>query len=39
MGFAVGHTTRNATLPHGAMVEMDADEGTLRVLENPVRLD
>ena len=39
MGFPVGHTTRNATLPHGAMVELDADEGTLRVLENPVRLD
>jgi muramoyltetrapeptide carboxypeptidase len=37
--FPVGHITNNATLPMGAMIELDADTGTLRVLENPVRLD
>jgi muramoyltetrapeptide carboxypeptidase len=35
--FPVGHQTNNATLPHGAMAELDADRGTLRLLENPVR--
>jgi muramoyltetrapeptide carboxypeptidase len=39
MQFPVGHTPLNATLPHGAEVELDADSGTLRLLENPVRLD
>jgi muramoyltetrapeptide carboxypeptidase len=39
MHFPVGHTPRNATLPHGALVELDADRGVLRVLDNPVRLD
>jgi len=34
--FPVGHGHFNATLPHGARVELDADAGTLRVLENPV---
>jgi muramoyltetrapeptide carboxypeptidase len=37
--FPVGHGHHNATLPHGAEVELDADAGTLRVLENPVTLD
>ena len=37
--FPVGHQANNATLPHGAMVELDADRGTLTLLENPVRLD
>jgi muramoyltetrapeptide carboxypeptidase len=37
--FPVGHIVRNATLPVGALVELDGDAGTLRVLENPVRLD
>jgi muramoyltetrapeptide carboxypeptidase len=39
MKFPVGHTPQNATLPHGSSVELDADEGTLRLLEDPVRLD
>lgn len=37
--FPVGHITNNATLPVGALVQLDADTGTLRLLENPVRLD
>jgi muramoyltetrapeptide carboxypeptidase len=37
--FPVGHITNNATLPIGALAELDADAGTLRVMENPVRLD
>ncbi len=39
MHYPVGHTPRNATLPHGGLVELDADRGVLRVLDNPVRLD
>jgi muramoyltetrapeptide carboxypeptidase len=39
MNFPVGHTPRNATLPHGGLVELDADKRILRVLENPVRVD
>jgi muramoyltetrapeptide carboxypeptidase len=39
MNFPVGHTPRNATLPHGGLVELDADKGILRVLEDPVRVD
>jgi muramoyltetrapeptide carboxypeptidase len=39
MHYPVGHTARNATLPHGALVELDADRGALRVLDNPVKLD
>ena len=39
MGFPVGHSPLNATLPEGAMVELDADKVVLRILENPVRLD
>jgi muramoyltetrapeptide carboxypeptidase len=37
--FPVGHITRNATLPVGALVELDGDAGSLRLLENPVQLD
>jgi muramoyltetrapeptide carboxypeptidase len=37
INFPVGHTVQNATLPHGALVELDADAPALRVLENPVR--
>lgn len=36
--FPVGHTPLNATIPHGALAELDADHSTLRLLENPVRL-
>jgi muramoyltetrapeptide carboxypeptidase len=35
--FPVGHVRYNTTLPVGALVELDANEQTLRVLENPVR--
>jgi muramoyltetrapeptide carboxypeptidase len=37
--FAVGHTPLNATLPHGGLVEIDADRGSLRVVEDPVRVE
>lgn len=37
--FPVGHNPLNATLPEGGLVELDADKGVLRLLENPVRLD
>jgi muramoyltetrapeptide carboxypeptidase len=39
LNFPVGHIARNATLPLGALVELDGDAGSLRVLENPVRLE
>jgi muramoyltetrapeptide carboxypeptidase len=39
MRFPVGHTPLNATLPHGGLVELDADAETLRLLEDPVRVD
>ena len=39
MNFPVGHQAHNATLPHGAAAELDADKGALRLLENPVRLE
>ncbi len=35
-GFPVGHVRQNVTLPYGVLVEVDADAGTLRVLEEPV---
>jgi muramoyltetrapeptide carboxypeptidase len=35
-GFPVGHTPFNATLAHGARVELDAGAGTVRYLESPV---
>ncbi len=34
--FPIGHVRYNATLPVGAMAELDADAQTLRILENPV---
>jgi muramoyltetrapeptide carboxypeptidase len=36
--FPVGHTPFNATLPHGGMIELDADAGTVRIVESPVTL-
>lgn len=39
MNFPVGHVLPNATLAEGAMAELDATKGTLRILENPVTLD
>jgi muramoyltetrapeptide carboxypeptidase len=39
INFPVGHIVRNATLPVGALVELDGDAGSLKLLENPVRLD
>jgi muramoyltetrapeptide carboxypeptidase len=39
MNFPVGHTPLNATLPEGGLVELDADNAVLRLLENPVKLD
>ena len=38
MNFPVGHISQNATLPHGALVELDATNATLRVLEDPVKV-
>lgn len=35
MNFPVGHGRHNVTLPHGAQVELNAGQGTLRVLETP----
>jgi muramoyltetrapeptide carboxypeptidase len=35
--FPVGHVRYNATLPVGALAELDADAQTLRLLEDPVR--
>ena len=37
--FPVGHTSLNATLPEGGLVELDADKGVLRLIEAPVLLD
>jgi muramoyltetrapeptide carboxypeptidase len=39
MSFPVGHTPWNATLPEGSLVELDADNAVLRLLENPVKLN
>ncbi len=36
MGFPVGHTARNATLPCGVRAELDADTPRLRIIEDPV---
>ncbi|WP_422924647.1 S66 peptidase family protein [Singulisphaera sp. PoT] len=36
LNFPVGHVPINATLPHGALAELDADQGTLRILESPL---
>jgi muramoyltetrapeptide carboxypeptidase len=38
LNFPVGHTARNATLPHGGLVEIDADTGRVRMVEPPVEL-
>ena len=35
MHYPVGHTRWNATLPHGGLVELDADELAVRVVEDP----
>jgi muramoyltetrapeptide carboxypeptidase len=37
--FPAGHTPLNATLPHGGLVELDADRGVLQLLEDPVLLE
>lgn len=37
--FPAGHTRQNATLPLNAMVEIDAGQRLVRVLENPVELE
>ena len=37
MNFPVGHVANNATLPHGALAELDGDAVSLRLLENPVQ--
>ena len=37
--FATGHAKQNATLPLGALAEINADELSVRVLENPVATD
>jgi len=37
--FAAGHAKQNATLPLGALAEVDADNHSVRVLENPVATD
>lgn len=39
MKYPFGHIALNATLPHGALAELDADAGTLRLTENPVVLN
>ena len=35
--FPVGHVRYNATLPIGALAELDATRQTVRLLEDPVR--
>jgi muramoyltetrapeptide carboxypeptidase len=37
-GFPVGHAALNVTLPHGGLVEVDADAAQVRVVEPPVEL-
>jgi muramoyltetrapeptide carboxypeptidase len=36
MNFPAGHVAHNATLPHGALVEIDGDAAAVRVAEDPV---
>lgn len=36
--FPVGHVRQNGAFPMGVRAELDADAGTLRLLESPVRL-
>jgi len=38
-GFPVGHVPANAVLPCGTLAEIDADAGTLRLLESPLATD
>jgi muramoyltetrapeptide carboxypeptidase len=38
INFPVGHTAWNATLPEGAVAELNADGPQVRILENPVLL-
>ncbi|WP_165073426.1 S66 peptidase family protein [Paludisphaera rhizosphaerae] len=38
-GFPVGHLPPNAVLPYGVQAELDADAGTLRLLESPFAAD
>lgn len=38
VNYPVGHTPFNATLPHGAVAEIDAEALTVRILEAPVAL-
>jgi muramoyltetrapeptide carboxypeptidase len=35
-GFPIGHEAHNATIPMGIMAELDADKGTLKMLESAV---
>lgn len=37
MGAAIGHQPEQLTLPIGAMVQLDADKGEIRLLEKPVK--
>jgi muramoyltetrapeptide carboxypeptidase LdcA involved in peptidoglycan recycling len=37
-GFPAGHAQYNLTLPMDALVELSADRGSVRVVENPVAL-
>jgi muramoyltetrapeptide carboxypeptidase len=37
-GFPIGHTALNVTLPHGGLVEIDADTTQVRLVEAPVEL-
>ena len=36
--YPIGHVAKNGTLPHGALVELDANRCDVKLLENPVRL-
>lgn len=38
MDFPLGHTPFNAALPHGGLIELDADTPRVRLLEAPVAL-
>jgi muramoyltetrapeptide carboxypeptidase len=38
MSFPIGHVPENATIPHGALAEIDSASLSLRLLENPVVL-
>lgn len=38
LNYPIGHVENNATIPIGALAELDAEKGTLTLLENPVRL-